>query len=85
MAADGAGRGAGRIDQHAVERAVAAGPFGAIGDDVVGLQRQPRKIVAQPRHPRRRTIDRGDARAGLRELRGLAAGRGAEIDDGLVR
>ena len=34
--------------------------------------------------PRRRAVDRGDVGAGVRELRGLAAGRGAEIDDGLA-
>ena len=63
---------------------VAALPFGGIGHHGLGLQRQPREIVAQPRHRGRRTVDRGDAGAGMHELRGLAAGRGAEIGDGLA-
>ena len=40
-----------------------------------------REIVAQPRQPRGRAIDRGDMRAGGGKLRGLAAGRSAEIGD----
>ena len=82
MAADGAGRGAGRIDQDAV----GASPspcHSAASVSRFRLQRQPRQIFAQPRHAGRRAVDRGDARAGLRQLRGLAAGRGAEIGDGL--
>ncbi len=58
-----------------------AGPFGHIGADELGSKRQPREIVAQPRQPRRRAIDRGDMGAGGGKLRGLAAGRGAEIGD----
>ncbi len=85
VTADGAGRGAGRIDQDAV-KAFGQRPAhsAASAHHSLGLQRQPRQIVAQPRHARRRAVDRGDARAGLRQLRGLAAGRGAEIGDGLA-
>ena len=86
VAADGAGRGAGRVDQDAVEAFAALSPLplGGVGHHGLGFQRQPRQIVAQPRHAARRTVDRGDARAGVRELRGLAARRGAEIGDGLA-
>ena len=59
-------------------------PLGRVGHHGLGLKRKPREIVAQPRHAIGRTVDRGDARAGQRELRGLAARRRAEIGDALV-
>ena len=52
-------------------------PFQCIGGDGVGVERKPRQIFAQTVEPRRRAIDRGDARAGEGELRRLAAGRRA--------
>ena len=85
MAADGAGRGAGRIDQDAVEGAVAARPFGGVGDDVSACSASRARLSRSRAIRGGRTIDRRDTRAGLRQLRGLAAGCGAEIDDGLVR
>ena len=77
MTADRTRRGAGRIDQDAVEAAAAGAlPFDGIGDDGFGRQCQPRQIVLQPRDACGRTVERDHARAGMRELRGLAAGRG---------
>ena len=64
MAADGAGRRARRVEQDGIERA--ALPFQRVGGDGLGLERQPRQIFAQAIEPRRRAIDRGDARAGQR-------------------
>ena len=82
MPADRAGRRAGRIDQDGVERP--ALPRRGIGPDDLGVELQPREILPQPLEPRRRAVDGGDLRAGERQLRGLAAGRGAEIGDGLA-
>ena len=78
VAADGAGRGARRIEQHGVEFLVRR-PFGDVGADQIGVERQPGEILRKPFEPRGGAIDRGDAGPGGGELRGLAAGRGAEI------
>ena len=79
MAADGAGRGARRIEQHGIERLCV--PLRDIGADQIGCERQPREILGKPVEPRGRTVDGGDVGAGGGELRGLAAGRGAQIGD----
>ena len=79
MPADRSGGRAGRIEQHGVERPSL--PFRDVGRDDFGVQTEPREIVAQPREPAGGAVDRRDAGAGMRELRGLAAGRGAEIGD----
>ena len=55
-----------------------------VGLDDLGGELQPREILPQPLEARRRAVDRGDLRAGERELRGLAARRGAEIGDGFA-
>ena len=49
---------------------------------IVGLQAEPREIFRQTFQPRRGTVDGRDLRAGMRELRGFSARRGAEIGDG---
>ncbi len=84
MAADRAGRRAGRVEQHGVERPGL--PF---------ARRRPRRsrprgrgardFAAAARAARRRAVDGGDLRAGGGKLRGLAAGRGAEIGDASCR
>ena len=79
MAADGAGRRAGRVEQHGVERLRL--PFRDVGDDGFGCEPEPRQVLLQSFEPRCGAVDRGDARAGGRELRGLAARRGAEVGD----
>ena len=82
MPPDRAGRRAGRVDQHGVERA--ALPLGGIRLDDLGAELQPRQILPHALEARRRAVDGGDLRAGQRQLRGLAAGRGAEIGDGFA-
>ena len=79
VAADRAGRRAGRIEQHRIERP--ALPFGRVGGDHFGLQAEPREVLAHPRQAGRRAVDRGDPGAGERQLHGLAAGRRAEVGD----
>ena len=80
MAADRAGGGARRIEQHRIG--------GSVGRQtrhrprrVVGVQAEPRQIFVEPRQPRRRAVDGGHGGAGGGELRRLAARRRAEIDD----
>lgn len=80
VAADGAGRHAGRVEKDRIEWT--AVPFGRIGRHASGFEREPREIVPQAREPPGGTIDRGDMRARLRELRGLAARCRAQIGDG---
>ena len=79
MAADGAGRGAGRIEQHGVERP--ALPFQRVGGDGLGCKRSRARFSRSAAEPGGRAIDRGDVGAGDGELRGLAAGRGAQVGD----
>ncbi len=52
MAADGAGRRAGRVEQHGVERAGL--PLRGIGDDSLGRKLEAREILPQPRQAGRR-------------------------------
>ena len=83
VAADGAGGAARRVQQHGVERGGRL-PFGGVGGD--GLRGQPpvAQIVPQPFQARRVAVERGDLGAGGGELRGLAAGGGAQIADALA-
>ena len=86
MAADGAGRGAGRVDQDAVEAAAVVPPcHSAASATTVSASSDSRaRFSLQPRHPAGRAVDRGDAAPACDQLRGLAAGRGAEIGDALA-
>ncbi len=59
-------------------------PFGCVRDCRIGLKGEARQIVLQPRDAIGRTVHCRHPRAGVDELRGLAAGRGAEIGNGLV-
>ena len=61
MAADGAGRGAGRIEQHGIERTGL--PLRRVGDDGFGV-RQAGQVLAQPLEAALGAIDRGDLGAG---------------------
>ncbi len=79
MAADGAGRRARRVEQHRVERSGL--PLGRVGGDGFGRQLQAGEILPQPFEALGRAVDRGHAGAGGGKLRGLAAGRGAQIGD----
>src|SRR5580704_14130146 len=86
MAPDGSGRRTRRVDQDTVKAlaVILAEPLGAVGHDKLCLQRQPREIVAQPRHTGGRSIDCRHACPAMDKLCGLAAGRGAEVDDSLA-
>ena len=68
----------GRVDQRGVERRGVV--VRRVGDDQFGLEFEPFEIGGDALQPLRRTVERGDARATQRQLRGLAARRGAEID-----
>ena len=83
MPADGAGGGAGRVEQHGVERLRL--PLRGVGLDDLGA-----KASAAPGSPAA-GASRGSERStavtcapALRKLRGLAARRGAQIGDGLA-
>ena len=78
MPANGAGRGAGRVEQHRIE-ALFRRPGRGVGDDRCGVEAEPAEIFAQRTQPRLRAVDRDHRGAGLHELRRLAAGRRAEI------
>jgi hypothetical protein len=83
VAADGAGRGARRIEEHGVEGLL-------VQIEHVGLPRlhgEPKAshVVGEPLEPARRAVDGEDLRAGERELGRLAAGRGAKVGDPLAR
>jgi hypothetical protein len=84
VAADGTGGGAGGIQQHGVER-LGRHPFAGIALLHLGLQRQALQIGLQSAETRGGDIDRPDLRPGMGELRGLAAGRSAQIGDALAR
>ena len=83
VAADGARRGARRVDQNGIKRL--GRPFGDIRADKLGCKRQAAQIFLQPGEACRRAIDRGDAGARGGKLRGLAAGRRAQIGDAKPR
>ena len=73
------------VDEHGASSSTAsngsAGPLRDIGADQFGFERQAYEIFLQALEPRRRAIDRGDMSARRGKLRGLAAGRGAQIGD----
>jgi len=76
------GRGAGRVEQHGVDRMVRA-PGQRIGGDRRHRKTEPVQIGYQPVEAAGRAVDRRDMGAGVDELRGLAAGRRAQIYDAL--
>ena len=80
MAPNRPGRGARRIEQDGVDRMIRP-PGQRIGGNRLDPQLQPVEIGHQPIEAAGRAIDRGHLRAGIGELCGLAAGRGAKIDD----
>src|SRR5262245_29584874 len=82
MSTDGPGGRAWGVKQHGVERAGL--PLRRIGDDGFGCKLEARQILPQPGEAGLGAIDRNHAGSRLRELRGLAAGRRAEISDHLV-
>ena len=59
MAADGAGRGAGRVDQRRVEGRRVEGE--RVGDDDLGMKPQPLEIGGEHFQPLGRAVDRRDA------------------------
>ena len=79
MPPDGPGRGARRIDEHRIERVGL--PVLRRRDHRLCFEVQSREIVVEPRHARFRSIDRGDIGARGGKLRGLAAGRSAQVGD----
>ena len=70
------------MKQYGVKRASL--PLRRIGDDGLGHKLEAGQILPQSRQASVRAIDRHHMRAGLRKLCGLAAGRRAEISDGLA-
>ena len=64
MPADGAGRGAGRVEQDCVEAFVRL-PARRIGSDQLGVKAKPLEVVAERPQPRVGAVDRHDRRAGL--------------------
>ena len=74
---------AGRIEQDGVE-ALLWPPGQDIGGDQLGGQGEAIEGGLQAVQARRRDVDGDDARAGEDKLRGLAAGRRAEIGDALA-
>jgi 4-amino-4-deoxy-L-arabinose transferase-like glycosyltransferase len=80
VAADGAGGAAGRIEQHRIE-GLGALPARRIRRDEAGGEPETGEIFLKPRKPRRIALDRRHLRPSGGELGGLAAGRGAEIED----
>ena len=79
MAADGAGRGAGRIEQDCVEgRGV---EVQRVGDDDLRMEFQPLEVRREHFQALGRAVDRCDACFGRRGIHRLAARRGAEIGD----
>src|SRR5581483_12179746 len=69
-------------EQDGVERA--AGPAGGVRFDGFAIELQTREILLEALEPGSRTIDGNHFRAARDQLRGLAAGRGAEIGDALA-
>ena len=74
------------VDEHGASSSTASNVCSGvharhIGADEFGIERQPGEIFAHAVQPRLGPIDRGDEGAGRGQLRGLAAGRGAQIGD----
>ena len=80
MAAGGAGRGAWRVEQNRVSGLLGP-PISHIGGDDFSLKLEAAKIFAQAVEALGGVIDGGHIRSGRCQLRRLAAGRGAEVDD----
>ncbi len=83
MAADRAGGGAGRVEQNEARR-LRGLPPDRVGDMGFRRQPQPLEVEGEPLDPARRLVERDDMRARGGELRGLAAGRGAQIEHDLA-
>ena len=83
MAADRAGRGAGRVQQHGVERRRLETQ--RVGDYDLGAKAQALEIGGEHLEPLGRAVDRRHVGAGGRKLCGLAARGGAEIGDAHAR
>ena len=83
MAADRAGRGAGRVQQHGVERRRLEAQ--RVGDHDLGAKAQALEIGGKHLEPLGRAIDRRHVGAGGRKLRGLSARGGAEVGDAHAR
>ena len=84
VAADGAGGGAGGVEEDGVER-LGALPFVGVGDHDLGPEVQPGEVAGQELGPARRALDRGDVGPGHAELGGLAAGGSTEVEDAAAR
>jgi len=78
VAATGAGRGAGRVDQDRIE-AVFWFPHQRIGAHGGGFQPGAFEVVFEQFKPPFAHVERGDVPPGRRQLHGLAARRGAQI------
>ena len=79
MPADRAGGGTRRIEQHVADRP-GRSPGERIGHLDPGLELEALEIAAQAAGPPVRQLDRGHCGARRGQLRGLAAGRRAQID-----
>src|SRR4029453_77178 len=80
MAAKSAGRRAGRVEQDRVEGARRR-PFQRVGSDQLRLEPGARQIFGQSCQTTFRTVDRSHAMTGGGQLHGLAARRGAKVED----
>src|SRR5260370_8285175 len=77
---DRAGRAARSIKEHSFDGMWWA-PSQCVGPDRLDLEVEPVEVGDEPLEPSARTIDRRHPGTGGRELRGLAAWGGAQIDD----
>ena len=84
MAAEYAGGGAWRIQQHRVQRLWRL-PCAGIGADQLRRKAQPAHIVLQPAQARSRAFNAGDRGARSQHLRALASRRGAQVGNGFAR
>ena len=84
MAAHRAGRRAGRVEQHRVEQRRPARISACRPRPCSPRSRSRSRFLAEPLQPVSRRIEGRHLGAGQRELRRLAAGRGAEIGDTLA-
>ena len=79
VAAAGAGGGAGRVEQHGIERAVRF-PGQRIGRDQIGGQTNPVQVGVHPLKPLGAGVERGDLPACGGQLQRLAPRRGAKVE-----
>src|SRR3984893_1676582 len=77
---DRAGRAARSIKEHGFD-GMRWAPSQCVGPDRLDREAEPLAVGDQPLEPSARTIDRRHPGTGGRELRGLAARCGAQIDD----